>query len=209
MDALLCRRAMIAAGGGSPTPPTPGRLPSGYTEVEYIQNTTTAYIDTGIVPTCTWKIKAVANEQPSSVGIVLGTKTSSGHWVGATTNGYWGTGNTNYIAGYGNTNESELTVVVNGNSVVFSVGTASTKNASASSTINTSVWLFAASPTSTNTFPFLGKMIGDVVATRSGVEIFHGVCCISPNNEVGLYDLISSSFFGSSSEGTFTAGPTV
>lgn len=40
MDALLRRRAMIAAGGGTPLP---------YTPVEYIETDGTAYINTGII----------------------------------------------------------------------------------------------------------------------------------------------------------------
>lgn len=43
MDALLRRRAMIAAGGTPPTPPLP------YTPVDYIETDGVAYIDTGIL----------------------------------------------------------------------------------------------------------------------------------------------------------------
>ena len=195
----------------SSSSPSPSRLPQGYTEVEYIQNTTDAYIDTGIAPSCTWTFKAMASSTPSSIGIIIGTKTSTGHWIGALTNGYWGTGNSsgNYISGYTNISESQLSVVVNEKSIVYSVGSSSSKTKSADAAINTSVWLFSASPSSSTYYPFLGRIIGDVVATRSGNEIFHGVCCISPNNEVGLYDLISRTFLGSASSGTFTAGPTI
>ena len=45
MDALLRRRAMIAAGGGSPTPPTPAEP----TFVDYIETDGVAFINTGIL----------------------------------------------------------------------------------------------------------------------------------------------------------------
>lgn len=206
--AYLGSNLVFQKGGTPPTPPTPSRLPAGYTEVEYIENTTTAYINTGIIYPCTWAITAQANAVPSTNQILVGSKTSGGHYVGAITNGYWGTGTgaAYYIPGYPVTNKTNLSIVINRKSVEFSAENSETKTHNATSNIDTAIWLFAASKTASSNYPFIGKVYGDVVGTKDGVEVFRGVPCINPNNVAGLYDLVSETFFGSPNTATFTAG---
>ena len=64
MNTMLRRRAMIAAGGGTPpTPPTPSYVP-------YIRNTIGAYIDTGITADNTTRVIVWArNFNPGSVAL--------------------------------------------------------------------------------------------------------------------------------------------
>lgn len=56
MDALLRRRSMIAAGGGSPTPPGPVIEPVFYDRLVFDG---TAYIDTDLVPQDGWSFKVL------------------------------------------------------------------------------------------------------------------------------------------------------
>ena len=71
MDALLRRRAMIAAGGGSPTPPAPVPV-----RVEYLQAPADggAYIDTGIQPTNNTRIIVGASEISSTSSFIFGAR---------------------------------------------------------------------------------------------------------------------------------------
>ena len=209
--AFLGDDLVFQKGGTPPEPPTPSRLPAGYTEVEYIENTTTAFINTGIIYPCTWTITAQANAVPATNQILVGSKTSAGHYVGAITNGYWGT-TTNasyYIAGYPNTARTQLTITINRKSVEFSAEDSATKTHNATSNIDTAIWLFAASKTASSTYPFIGKVYGDVVGVKEGVEVFRGVPCTDPNGVAGLYDLVSEAFFGSANTATFAAGPAI
>lgn len=72
MDALLRRRAMIAAGGGSPTPPGP------VTTIPYIRGGANgSYIDTGITPDNTTKVIVWARNFNPGAGNLFGSRTSS------------------------------------------------------------------------------------------------------------------------------------
>lgn len=195
---------------GGVTPPIPSRLPDGYTEVEYIENTGNAYINTGITYSCTWNLTAQAASVPVTNQILVGSKTSTGHWVGAITNGFWGTGTgaAYYIANYPVTEKTQLNVVINRKNVVFSANGSATKTQTASANIDTAVWLFSASPSASSYYPFIGKIYGDAVCTKSGTEVFRGVPCIDPNNVVGMFDLISQTF-KSPTNGTLIAGPAI
>lgn len=209
--AYLGADLVFQKGGTPPEPPTPSRLPTGYTEVEYIENTTTAYINTGIIYPCTWTITAQANAVPATNQILVGSKTSGGHYVGAITNGYWGTSTdaSYYIADYPNTAKTQLIITINRMSVEFSAEGSVTKTHNATSNIDTEIWLFAASKTASSNYPFIGKVYGDVVGVKNSEEVFRGVPCTNSNNVAGLYDLVSETFFGSSNTATFTAGPAI
>ena len=84
-------------------------------------------------------------------------------------------------------------------------GESFTRTASANNTSN----FFLFNTATNGTYPFLGRLYGDVVCVKSGIEVFRGVPCTNPNREAGLYDLIGNSFKGSSNSATFTAGPAI
>lgn len=98
MDALLRRRAMIAAGGGSPTPPAPVPVP-----VEYLQAPVDggAYIDTGIQPTNNTRVIIGASEISNTSGYIFGARvalSNSMFYMQATVNN----GNDGFWCGYRN-----------------------------------------------------------------------------------------------------------
>lgn len=189
------------------TPPGP-RLPVGYTEVEYIENTSTAYLDTGVTPNCTVTLTAQGDSSISSNSILVATKTSAGHWFGAQySTGKWGNGSAQLTQSW--LNKTAFVVTINDNSIEFAVsgGTATTTNAAAS--ITTSVWLFAGSPTGGNSYPFKGIVYGDVIIEKSGSKVKHYVPCTNSSNVAGWYDLVGETFYSSSNATAFVAGPTV
>lgn len=70
MDALLRRRAMIAAGGGSPTPPGPTP-----TQVSWLCNNTLGeYIDTGIKPDNTTIVEIVYQDFLGTSNVMFGSR---------------------------------------------------------------------------------------------------------------------------------------
>lgn len=70
MDALLRRRAMIAAGGGSPTPPGPTP-----TQVSWLCNNSLGeYIDTGIKPDNTTIVEIVYQDFLGTSNVMFGSR---------------------------------------------------------------------------------------------------------------------------------------
>ena len=205
MDALLRRRAMIAAGGGSPTP---GRLPSGYTEIEYIENPSTARIDTGISGASSWSFTAQLIGNLSGNACVFGSYTTGGHFLAViySQSSKWGLGaSAGQYSSVVATTKTDIEVdVVSSRKMDARIGSESITR-TGTTDVTRNLLLFAADSTGSYTFP--GRMYGDVVGTKNGVEVFHGVPCTNPNNVAGLYDLVSATFISSSSSTPFTAGP--
>ena len=84
MDALLRRRAMMAAGGGSPTPPGPVIEPVFYDRLVFDG---TAYIDTDIVPDLTMSYRiAIGNESQKIAQRYFFAPTENSGFVGITLN---------------------------------------------------------------------------------------------------------------------------
>ena len=92
MDALLRRRAMIAAGGSSPTPPTPP-TPTGVVFYDQLIFDGTAYIDTDITPAAdssfrvqlgnetqkvAQRVFQVPADNSTTIGMIYGSNTGTG-----------------------------------------------------------------------------------------------------------------------------------
>ena len=68
---------------------TPVQLPSGYTQVEYIESTGTQYIDTGIIPTNNTKFEMdfqLTDITPSNVAVFGVVGQFSLRWLGGSNN---------------------------------------------------------------------------------------------------------------------------
>lgn len=183
-------------------------LPAGYTEVEYIENPSNAYLNTGITPPAVLpELVAQGDSSISTSAILVGSKTSAGHWFGARTDGYWGNGGASLSRPV--TTKSTLKVSIAVNSITFGIHGGTEYTVNAETNISTAIWLFRASQTGSSYYPFAGKVFGDLVITKSGVEVFHGIPCINPSNVAGWYDIVSDSFKSSASSTQFTAGPAV
>ena len=186
---------------------TPGRLPSGYTEVEYIENPSTARIDTGISGASSWSFTAQLIGTLSGNACVFGSYTTGGHFFAViySQSLKWGLGASagQYSSVVATTKTNIEVDVVSYRQMDVRIGSESiTRTGTADATGN--LLLFAADTTGSYTFP--GRFYGDVVGTKNGDEVFHGVPCTNPNNVAGLYDLVSATFFPSSSNVSFLAG---
>ena len=193
-------------------------LPSGYTELEYIETTGTQYIDTGVIPTLNTKVRVrflpVAQNGIGFFGartpasgtanrftcttFSLGTQLSAG----MTVNEWPDFRISNYVGNlYDITIENGSTKV---NGMTYTTPT------------NTSVDF------GNNTFKLIGvKDNGDIENDtqakyylcqiwESGVLV-HYLVPVRRNsdNVVGMYDTVTNTFFTNAGTGTFTAGSTV
>lgn len=193
-------------------------LPSGYTEVEYIQSSGTQYVDTGVsVPEgCRIKCKMAFTSLSSTLSIVFGSHdaaspyyrnflaaTSSTWELGAYGTADFGSPITNTVYEIdANTKSGEIGCSVNGNAYTIDQSIAPSTQRSA-----LSVYLFALHYAD-GLFPAKMKAWWyKMYVGNSLVRDF--IPCKSPSGAVGLYDTVNGTFYGNSGTGAFTAGPEI
>lgn len=195
---------------GGVTPPIPSRLPDGYTEVEYIENTSTARINTGISGISQWTLVAQLITPGTGNSVLIGRNTGGGHFftsMGAYSN-WWGAGSD--IGQYVEVSAlNKTTIELNFSSLKVINGTINGETFTRTATANSTLNYFLFNATTNSSYPFRGRLFGDVVCMQNNVEVFRGVPCTDPNGVAGLYDLVGNSFIGSSNSATFSAGPAI
>ena len=189
----------------------PQILPSGYTQLEYIQSTGTQYIDTGIVADNNTGVKLEASFSDVTSDMVrFGSRTTTGdtRFTIGSINGYiyfgWGSiisnntysvsTNTKYTiklnhmnnrkAQYGNYNQMDITSDL------------------PTQTYNT--LLFAHNRAGTITYSSY-KLYGCEITSGQNI-IRKFIPCKNSSNVVGMYDTVTGTFFENAGTGTFTAG---
>ena len=202
------------------------RLPYGYVELEYIQNTTGAwstsapYINTGLKPAA----DSVDGDTYSFEGAWSREGNLKSNWdaVFAANNG--GSGASVWSLEYSGTNGTRMSVMTNtkGSRIINlsngATGVKHTFKTSSSSVtidnittsaptgkgnaINTNLMLFRREPSGRG-FPM--KLYYFKVF-KSGVLLMDLIPCKNTNNVVGMFDLVSKSFFRSANSSTFVAG---
>ena len=181
-------------------------LPSGYTRLQYIQTSGTQYINTGIVGAATWKIIAQSNAVSTSKNTILvANGTSGSSWFGALMNGKWGAGT---ASGYFSSvpNETKVSVEVNfaSNKISGNVNGSSFTRSQTNSYMSNAYNLFQFG----SDYYFKGKL-WNAVCIQSGNLVRDFIPAKNSSNVVGLYDMVSGTFFTNAGSGTFTAGPAV
>lgn len=181
-------------------------LPSGYTQLEYIQSSGTQYVDTGVKPDQTYTLEIRYQTAQTSAG---GIAVSDQNWQ---SNGFgiW----CNAVA-FGNQTSQDVTLygadpieavlsqsglVVNGEQVW--TPTAATFMAAANMTIcalnrNGSI---------------AEKLTGKIYYVRllsNGQAVRDFVPCKNASGAVGLYDTVEGQFYANAGTGSFTAGPEI
>ena len=194
--------------------PSPGRLPEGYTELEYIESSGTQWIDTGFKPNQDSRV--VMDVQ------IVGAPTDHSWLFGARQAGqvaaygfFWAVPNYQYGATY-NTEQvyidSPLTANVrllidqNKNFLDFNGVTHNFTYANFQTPVN---------------LPLLGRNTNGTVNAFTSAKLFScqiyddGVMirdfipCTNPSGAVGVYDLVNAQFYGNAGSGAFAAGPEV
>ena len=192
-----------------------GRLPSGYTELEYIESTGTQYVDTGFVPNQDTRVVATFETENcnSNWRCVFGARTTTGN---AQSLGFY-LSNTNVFSGfYGNSNNKSFTfsgISVSGKhtvdwnkNVVTLDGVTQTLTAQ---TYDSTCSLYICNVNTAGTLgahPLQGKIYSCQIYDN-GTLVREFVPCRNPYGIVGLYDLVNGQFYGNAGTGEFTGMP--
>ena len=193
------------------TPPPTPILPEGYTELEYIESSGTQYIDTGFKPDqntrVTLKINAEANLD--DVHIFGARESMSGNAFNVCV-----TGGLVWRSDYG-LNRLEIPnaqiqgpISIDKDKNKCTIDSIQASNPSASFSVSFPAYIFATNTGGSPTTP-ASISLSECKIYDNGTLIREYLPCKSQNGEVGLYDLISSQFYGNVGTGSFIAGPEV
>lgn len=206
------------------------RLPNAYQEVEYIESSGKQYIDTGICPNnntymhlrlytaCTGSFY-VSGSRASGGNIYFGqTGTLSASKISATVNGISATASTSggsYWKRLSSGQTYEVTLQTNGDGTYFYEIIDETNKQTYSITkeydelgdISVPILLFALR--NDNIISGTNRLY-EYTLIQNGSKVRDFLPCYrKSDNEVGLYDLVSQTFFTNDGSGSFTPGPNI
>lgn len=192
-----------------------GRLPVGYTELEYIESTGTQYIKSDLVPT--WNSQISIDVQTiswTSFSCLVGSRdTSSVTAALANLLAY----NTNYrirsdyygsSIAYDTNIFSRHKIVKNGPSVYLD-GTKIIENVANNKESTLPVAVMGMNDGGVYQYLFRGRLFSFQMQNALGGKSADYVPCKSPSGAIGVFDLISQKFFGNSGTGEFIPGPEI
>lgn len=178
-------------------------LPSGYTQLEYIESTGTQYINLGEKPNSNWYSKVIFSNSASSGAAIFGAEDS---WKN---NGY---AVYSHLAEFG-TSTVSLTITSNAREVIIDNGQVYQDGSylgnlfTSSFQTNYNIYIFARNRRGS---------IGEISSTKlyslyfsNGSLNINLIPCINSVGEIGLYDTISGNFLSNNGTGNFIAGPEI
>lgn len=196
--------------------PSTGRLPSGYTELEWIESTGTQYIDTGFIPTNNTGLDITFENisYPQDDNVILGSRSEfisdaivfglkSSGWI------YFQHGVTDFFAnphgGWGELGKIYNVVFDSSNNSVYCNGLLINTFPSVNFAGKNSMVLFGYHDnygvfTNANTRVYRFKIYDNGNLVRDYVP------CINPSSAVGMYDTVNNIFYGNAGTGSFIAG---
>ena len=189
-------------------------LPSGYTQLEYIESMGTQYIDTGFKPK--YNTRVVMDVEPtmvSSWSALFGCRnqassTASLAYLGACPN------STQIRSDYyGNSQVANVTTVltrfiVDKNSNVFTALEQTITNTSSSASSQLNMLLMALNNMGRPYYYLKGKLYSCKIYDN-GTLVRDFIPCKNPSDIIGLYDLVYTTFYPNAGTGTFIAGPEI
>ena len=187
------------------------KLPSGYTELEYIHLDGTQYIDMGFKATENTKIEAKFHNEQSANSAVFGadkawTQDAFGIWINSTiavpvVGTVSGTINVSYSSAYDTFTLDKDTLKLNGGTIWTASGVSAFQTP-------TNVCLGAVNRNGTVSEKFVGRMYY-CKAWESDTLIRNFVPCKNASGVIGLYDMVGRQFYANAGTGAFTAGPEI
>ncbi len=209
------RITYIETASNEPNTSNEYNIPSEYTMLSYIESTGTQYIDTGIYPKSTTKVE---------VDFALtSTTTSGGNGWGSSSyqeSFLWGSFGNKFSTYLSSTWEYQTTnIALDTNKHKFELQSGSqkfdgvefgTSTIGNTATSNQTMYLFAGKVEWQNSPEyFIKERIYEVKIYEENTLMRHFVPVINSSNQVGLYDLITETFYTNKGSGSFTAGPVV
>lgn len=194
------------------TPPSPSGLPSGYTEVEYVQNTTQAYINTNLpiysstTNSYEVEIKLIAAKHDSEYYQNVFSCMSED---GEPYQGFAYRYSNNVLQGNSIPNGQNTFNIVNNFDSTQTV-TITSSSSQRTYTHTYPLTLFCGLDSSRNPFRFTNSKIYSCKITMNGILIMELVPCTRDNDSIaGLYDIVNDVFYSSANANPLVAGPTV
>ena len=188
----------------------PRALPSGYTQVGYLQSSGTQYIDTGCNPNQNYRIVLDTEPIEASTHIApFGARSSgsvqffayldSGALTGAW-GGRWGA--THYATSVlGNVGRTVMELSEKG----FSVGGVTTAVTATTFSINYPIYLFGLNNVGATQYLYKGRIYSCQIYDN-GDLVRDFVPCTNSAGTAGLYDMVNGVFYTNKGSGTFTVG---
>ncbi len=195
------------------------RLPSGYIEVEYIEGTGTQYIDTKFRTSVTPVKYHIVYEHDAFLsgaaffGAREGESSQDSGWVYVASNGnialYIGTTSASLGAqNVGRVNELTLEVTSDTEYSYSYNGVVGSGTYRGSRSESISQYLFAINRWGAVRWPSAIKVYAFSI-TENGNLVRNFVPCIKKDGEAGMYDTVTTEFFGNSGSGAFAVGDIV
>ena len=191
-------------------------LPSGYTQLEYIQSSGNQYINTGVVPTPNTRavIDAQITAQTAASAAYLGERSGSGG-TDKTAYELWSMSTGRNVSSdfFGNRvsktmstigirvliDKNKASVTINGNTIT---------NSAAAGTATLPIFLLASNEKGTAAYGIAAKLYSCQLYDN-GTLVRDFVPCKNASGAVGLYDTVEGQFYANAGTGTFTAGPEI
>ena len=189
-------------------------LPSGYTELEYIQSSGTQYIDTGFKPSGNSGI-VVDYQQVGTIAYqdpLFGARQSSSN----TAFSMWLSSNVTYPQ-YGNVSYDAKPISINNNTRLIykldkgiaSCGDKTVSFSQLSFTSSYNLVLFSVNTGGTvDTRRISGKLYNCKIYDNNEI-VRDFIPCKNPSGVIGLYDTVNSQFYQNAGSGAFVAGPEI
>lgn len=197
---------------------TQAALPSGYTELEYIQSTGTQYINTGFMPN--GKSKIAMNLTPlsdSSNACFFCARNETSATAGTTYTAFYISSNYYRFDFYGKSGQSDgvdavgTNINIEASGGVCKIGSKTITNA-ASTAASSMPWILLASARTSSISDLANMATAKLYSCQiydNGALVRNFIPCKNLSGEIGLYDAVNGQFYANAGTGTFTAGPVV
>lgn len=190
------------------------RLPSGYTEIEYIESYGTQYIDTMISSiTRTFAIEmdfSITTQQSFQALYCCRTNSDTNTRTCFVTDLSGFRNDQGYQYGVGATLSLNKKYKLKSTETEFTLDGAVLSNVTTSTAVNSNVRLLSAYPigSTSSVYQFYGRLYGCKIWDNNILKRDY-VPCYNSNNEIGLYDLVNDVFYRNAGTGTFRRGPNI
>lgn len=189
-------------------------LPEGYTEVEYIESTSTCYVSIGLkmnYATTVLELDIEPKNYYEGEEYFFSVSGGSGKYVNVSRKSenimsyrYYGAYAKQFEK---NVSNQRIHVVYDGPSKEIRIGDSAFSIDTDDSTTLYNATIFSYNSGSSSRAP-ISFLYGATLET-DGTMIGHFIPCINPSGVAGLYDIIRNKFYGNAGTGSFTAGPAV
>lgn len=188
-------------------------LPSGYTQVEYIQSSGTQYIDTGFKPNNNTRVVMdfqFVSAPSSDHAVIFGARDATNvksFCVFYITSGYfrsdYNTTNTNQWA-----IDSTIRYTIDKNKETTSLNNTTQSYSATTFQCAYNMYLFGLNGTGYVYFRSIGLKVYSCQIYDNGTLIRDYVPCINADGAAGLYDMVNGAFYANAGTGSFTTGAT-